>query len=104
MAINKKAKASEAEKTDVVTYDIKVTRAKDFTKDDKTAIAFDMIVNGITIYNCWYLECVKDDKPYEMISFPSRKDESSGKYYNHVFFHINAKMTEDIAKQIEQLL
>ena len=42
-------------KTQEVTYDCKVTRAKE---DREGNVVFDMVVNGITIYSCWYIEGV----------------------------------------------
>lgn len=102
MAINKKAKA-EAEKS--VEYQIEVKKAKDFSKDGDTAISFDIEVNGVTIYGCWYREGKKKDgSDYTMVSFPSRKDEKSGKYYSHAWFKVTDEMIEDISKQIEALL
>ena len=86
-------------------YDIKVTRAKDFTGDDgKTVIAFDMIANGVTIYGCWYRVATnKKGEDFTMISFPSSKAKD-GKYYSHAYFKITDEMIADIEKQIEGLL
>ena len=90
MAITKKAE----------TYDVNVTRAKQF---DNGSIVFDMVVNGITVYNCNYVEGEKNGKKYSFTSFPSRKG-NDGKYYNYVYFPISEYMQLDIEKQIEKLL
>lgn len=104
MAINKKAGAAKAEKK-AADLTIEVTRAKDFSKDEGTTIAFDMKVNGVQIYGCWYREGVdKKGNDYTLVSFPSRKDESSGKYYNYAYVELSDDQKDDIAKQIEALL
>lgn len=103
MAINKKAKAAEAENA-AQDLTLEVTRVKDFSKDGSTAIAFDLKVNGVTIYNCWYREGEKDGKEYSMVSFPSRKDEKSGKYYNHAYVKLSEDQVTEISKQIETML
>lgn len=99
MAI-KKTKAAEAA---AQTLSIEVTRAKDFSKDGKTAIAFDMKVNGVQIYNCWYREGEGKKGEFSLVSFPSRKGDD-GKYYNHVYVKLSDEQVDDIAKQIETLL
>lgn len=98
MAISKKS--SEEKKS----YEVKVTRAKDFSKDGKTTIAFDMEANGVTIYGCWYRTATnKKGEEFASISFPSRKGED-GKYYSHAYFKIEADVLADIEKQIEALI
>ena len=102
MAINKKAKAAEAEKT--AAHEIEVTRTHDFSNDDDTCIAFDMTVNGVTIYGCYYREGTdKNGKEYAMVAFPSRKG-SDGKYYKHAFVKLSDADIDNISKQIETLL
>lgn len=93
---------SQEQKTEVK-YDVKVTRVKDFTKDEKTCIAIDMEVNGVTIHGSFY-RCgkTKDGKDYQMISFPSKK--SGDKYYNHAYFPISDELMPEIEKQIDALL
>ena len=101
MAINKKAKA-EAEKS--AELQIEVTRAKDFSDDKGTCIAFDMIVNEVTIYGCYYREgTTKKGSEYSMVAFPSRKG-SDGKYYKHAFVKLSDADIDNISKQIETLL
>lgn len=101
MAINKKAKA-EAEKSAALSIEVK--SAKDFSKEEGTAISFTMVVNGVTIYNCWYREGKKKDgSDYSMVSFPSRKAEN-GEYYNHAWVKLSDEDVDNISKQIEALL
>ncbi len=104
MAINKKK--NQETKAEAQELTIKVTRARDFTKDgaDGCSIAFDMIVNGVTIYGCWYREG-KDKKgeDYSMVSFPSRKADD-GKYYNWAYVKLSDADVENISKQIEEII
>ena len=98
MALNK-AKKQEQE----VSYQIEVKRIKDFSKDDQTSIAVDMVVNGVMIYGAYYRAGQsKDGKEYRMIAFPSKKG-SDGKYYNHVYFKTTDDMLDEIEKQIDAL-
>lgn len=102
MAIKKNKKEEAAE---VQALEIKVLRAHDFSKEDNTSISFDMIVNGVTIYGCWYREGKKKDgSDYTMVAFPSRKDEKTDKYYNHAYVKLSEDQVDDIAKQIENML
>lgn len=81
-------------------YDAKVTRAKEVKEG---SVAFDMEVNGITIYGCWYNEYkTNEGKDGTLISFPSYKN--GDKYYNHVWFPISAELKADIIAQIEKLV
>lgn len=100
MAISKKAKA-EAEKS--AALKIEVSRVKDFSDEKGTCIAFDMQVNDVTIYGCYYREGQKDGKDYSMVAFPSRK-ASDGKYYKHAFVKLSDDDIDNISKQIEALL
>ena len=56
MAIKKNSKKEVETKEEVKELEITVKRAKDFSDDEKTCIAIDLEVNGVTIYNCWYRE------------------------------------------------
>lgn len=104
MAIKKNAKKAEESK-EVKQLEITVKRAKDFSDDEKTSIAVDLEVNGVTIYNCWYREGKKKDgSDYAMIAFPSRKDEKTDKYYNYAYVQFSKEDIENIATQIEQLI
>ena len=81
-------------------YDVKVTRAKEF---DNGSVAFDMVVNGVTIYGCWYREGEKDGKEYEIINFPSQKGKDD-KYYNIAWFKIDDELKADIIAQLQKLV
>ena len=104
MAIKKNTKKAEETK-EVKQLEITVKRAKDFSNDEKTSIACDLEVNGVTIYNCWYREGEKKDgSDYALIAFPSRKDEKTDKYYNHAYVKFSDADIENIAAQIEHLI
>ena len=84
-----------------VEYSAEVLKAKE-VKDGK--IIFDMEVNGIKIYGCWYNEYkTKDGKDGTMLSFPSYKG-SDGNYYNYVWFPISTDLKANIIAQIEKLV
>lgn len=101
MAINKK-KAAEAESSAKLTIEVK--KAHDFSKEDTTTIAFDMVVNGVSIYNCWYREGKKKNgEDYSMVSFPARKGDGD-KYYNYAYVKLSDEDIDNISKQIEALL
>ena len=100
MAIKKTA-AKKSE--DSFIYDVEVLRVKDLTKDGKTAIAIDLMVNGVKIYGCFYRVYEDRKKPGEekaFIAFPSRLG-SDGNYYQHAWFPISEKKLQEIEKQIE---
>lgn len=83
------------------TYDVKVTRAKEIKEGQ---VVFDMVVNGINIYSCWYREGKdKNGKDYTMISFPSQKADN-GKYYNHCWFKIEDDLKDEIIAQLQKLV
>ena len=82
-------------------YEVKVTRATQF--DDSSA-AFDITVNGITIYGMIYREYVNKKKEEGfLIDFPSRKGKD-GKYYHHAFFPITLELKNDIHNQLIHML
>lgn len=84
------------EKTKKENYDIKVKRATEFKSGD---VAFDLTVNGVTIYGC----VLREGRNGAFISFPSRKG-SDGKYYNITYFPITENTQNEIEKQINELL
>ena len=90
-------KTAEASK---VNYDVKVTRAKEIKEGQ---VVFDMVVNGITIYGCWYREGNKNGQNYTMISFPSQKADN-GNYYNHCWFKIEDDVKANIVEQLQNLV
>ena len=82
-------------------YDVKVTRAKEVKEG---TVVFDMVVNGITIYGCWYREGIsKKGEPYQIISFPSKKSDDD-KYYNYCWFKIDEDTQSDIIDQLQKLV
>jgi len=84
-----------------VEYSVEVLKAKE-VKDGK--IIFDMEVNDIKIYGCWYNEYkTKDGKDGTMLSFPSYKG-SDDNYYNYVWFPISTDLKANIIAQIEKLV
>ena len=106
MAVNrtKKTKNKKTEASQVLA--IEVLRAKDFTEDGKDgcSISFDMKVNEVTIYGCWYREG-KDKKgeDYQFVSFPSKQGKDD-KYYSHAYVKLQQSDIDLISKQIESLL
>ena len=106
MAVRSKKTEKSAEQAQALT--IEVLRAKDFTKDDakenECSIVFDMKVNGVTIYGCWYRTgSDKKGEDYEMVSFPSQKG-NDGKYYNHAYVQLQQSDIDFISSEIEKLL
>lgn len=74
---------------------IVVKRAKQF---DDGKIAFDMIVNDVTIYGCRLIE----GKKGMFVSFPQRKG-NDGKYYNIAYLKLSENDVESIVAQIEKM-
>lgn len=74
---------------------ITVTRAHQF---EDGGIAFDMVVNGVTIYNNKLVE----GKKGTFVSFPSRKGKDD-KYYSYAYVELSADEVADIVAQIEKL-
>ena len=106
MAVRSKKTEKPAEQAQALT--IEVLRAKDFTKDDakenECSIVFDMKVNGVTIYGCWYRTgSDKKGEDYEMVSFPSQKGKD-GKYYNHAYVQLQQSDIDFISSEIEKLI
>ena len=92
--------STKKENVSVFGYDVKVTRAKEIKEGQ---VVFDMVVNGITIYGCWYREGNKNGQDYTMISFPSQKAEN-GNYYNHCWFKIEDDVKANIIEQLQKLV
>lgn len=94
-------KGSKAKETNV-TYEVEVTRAKEIKEG---TVAFDMKVNGVTIYGCFYREYTsKEGKEGTMITLPSQKSAKDDKYYNICFFPISKELKEEIVAQLEKLV
>ena len=108
MAVRSKKTEKSAEQAQAQALTIEVLRAKDFTKDDakenECSIVFDMKVNGVTIYGCWYRTgSDKKGEDYEMVSFPSQKGKD-GKYYNHAYVQLQQSDIDFISFEIEKML
>ena len=102
MPIQKKASGA-AKEAPAKEYNVKVLKVRQF-ESENTTIAFDMEVNGITIYSCWYREYInKNGELAEMIDFPSQKAKD-GKYYHHCYFKISDELKKEIIDQIGSLL
>lgn len=106
MAVNRTKKTENKETEAAQALAIEVLRAKDFTEDGKDgcSISFDMKVNGVTIYGCWYREGKdKNKEDYQLVSFPSKQGKD-GKYYSHAYVKLQQSDIDLISKQIESLL
>lgn len=80
---------------------INVTRAREF---ENGGLVFDMVVNGVTIYGCQWIEGEKNGKEYAFVSFPSRQSKKDGKYYNIAYVKLSDDDTKNIESQIDALL
>lgn len=63
-------------------------------------VSFNMVLNGVTIYNCTVAE-TKEGKHF--ISFPSRKG-TDGKWYSYVYFRFSDADLEAILEAVENKL
>ena len=94
MAIKTKKESENTNEFKVI-----VSRVKAF---DDNNIACDLTVNGVSISGCVYRQGVKYGKEYAFISFPSRKNEKDGKYYNHANFPISEDLLKDILNTLKE--
>ena len=83
------------EKKSAVTS-MEVTRAMAF---ENGGVVFDIIINGVSIYNCRVVE----GKNGDFISFPSHKGKD-GKYYSHAYIKLTEDDQLDIVSQVEKKL
>lgn len=96
MAIGKKKEEAKA-----VDHEIEVTRATAFKNGN---IGFDIVVNGVKIYGCIYVQGKnKKGEDYAFVSFPSRKADD-GNYYNHAYVKFSEKDEETIEKALESMV
>lgn len=94
MAITKTKKETENKAS--VDMTIEVTRAKECENGN---ISFDMIVNGVSIYGCFYKTVeTKDGKTFDVVDFPQHK--VGDKWLHYVYFKTDA----DIMKKIEDAI
>ena len=83
-------------KTESGLQSVEVVRAKSF---DNGGVVFDVIINGVSIYNCRVVE----GKNGDFISFPARKG-SDGNYYSHAYIKLTEDDTKKIIGQVEKAL
>ena len=83
-------------KTESAVQWVDVIRAKSF---DNGGVVFDVIINGVSIYNCRVVE----GKNGDFISFPARKG-SDGNYYSHAYIKLTDEDTKRIVGQVEKAL
>jgi len=83
-------------KTESALQNVEVVRAKSF---DNGGVVFDVIINGVSIYNCRVVE----GKNGDFISFPARKG-SDGKYYSHAYIKLTDEDTQKIVGLVEKAL
>ena len=82
MAFTKKGKTAEKKAVECGKVEsFKVLKATQYS----WGVGFNMILNGVTIYNCTVAE-TKDGNFF--ISFPSRKG-TDGKWYSYVYFRFS---------------
>ena len=96
---NRKTGATESGST--AAKSIKVTRAREF---ENGGLLFDMVVNGVTIYGCQWVEGEKNGQEYAFVSFPSRQSKKDKKWYNIAYVKLTDEETKDIENQIDSLL
>lgn len=96
---NRKSEATESGST--AAKSIKVTRAREF---ENGGLLFDMVVNGVTIYGCQWVEGEKNGQEYAFVSFPSRQSKKDKKWYNIAYVKLTDEETKDIESQIDSLL
>lgn len=75
---------------------IKINRAKKFYNG---GIVFDMEVNGVSIYNCRWVET----KGSEFVAFPSTKGKND-KYYNFAYVKLTDEETQNIKSTVMRLV
>ena len=84
-----------------VNYTCEVIRAKEIKEG---TVAFDMEVNGVKIYGCWYKEGTnKDGKEYQIVNLPQEKGKD-GEYYSIAWFPMSKEVREGIIDQLQKLV
>lgn len=94
MAFTKNRGKKNAEYNEVVSFEI--LKATQYN----WGVGFNMVLNGVTIYNCTVAE-TKDGKQF--ISFPARKG-TDGKWYSFVYFRFSDGDLEAILEAVENKL
>lgn len=90
---NKEAEGAKQEAAKV--YSVEVIRAKLYEE----IVFFDVVINGVTIYGCRFIE----GKNGDFVSFPSYKAKD-GKYYSHAYVRLDEAAVKLIDEQIDKLL
>lgn len=104
MAISNKTVTTpiNSKEPDFKVTNAQVTRAKFMPKSND--IAFDMIVNDITIYGMIYrARKNKNGEEFEVLAFPQYKG-TNGKYYSHCYFPISDALKADIISQLDTIV
>lgn len=82
-------------------YECVVTRAKEIKEG---TVSFDMEVNGVKVYGCWYKEGTnKDGKDYQIVNLPQEKGRD-GKYYSIAWIPMSKEVRENIIEQLQKLV
>lgn len=82
-------------------FECVVTRAREVKEG---TVAFDMEVNGVKIYGCWYKEGTnKDGKEYQIVNLPQEKGKD-GEYYSIAWFPMSKEVRENIIDQLQKLV
>ena len=89
-----KAKSNKGEELKIDSFS--VNRVHQF---ENGGVAFDMTLNGISIYGCRVVET----KDGDFIGLPQRKG-NDGKYYSIVWARFSETDTKDILEEVEKLL
>ena len=99
--MRRKNAENSSEKTKSQDHVIKVTRAREF---ENGGLLFDMVVNGVTIYGCSWVEGEKNGKDYAFVSFPSRQSKKDNKWYNIAYVKLTDADVKNIEEQICSIL
>lgn len=82
-------------------YGCVVTRAKEIKEG---TVSFDMEVNGVKVYGCWYKEGTSSTgKDYQIVNLPQKKG-SDGKYYSIAWIPMSKEVRENIIEQLQKLV
>lgn len=69
---------------------LRVNKAKGYT-------FFDILINGVSIYGC----SIIDGRNGSFISWPSRKDEKSGKFYKYAYVPLTEEDLQGIIDAVD---
>ena len=93
-------------------YECIVTRAKEIKEG---TVSFDMEVNGVKVYGCWYKEGTSSNgKEYQIVDLPqekeyqivdlSQKKGNGRKYYSIAWFPMSKEVRENIIEQLQKMV